>query len=95
MSSVARVLIVICVAFYEVLITWRGLKAVSFPNLFPYHSYTYSSDISSSVSKDVWPWNLLITSFLQSRYLHEHEWTNEKSSHDRQSGLTWTNEDDV
>ena len=48
------------------------------------------------VSKDVWPWNLLITSILQSRYLHrELEWITEKPSHDRQSGLTWTNEDDV
>ena len=48
------------------------------------------------VSKNVWPWNLLITSFLQSRYLHrKRECINEKPSHDRQSSLPWTNEDDV
>ena len=47
-------------------------------------------------SKNVWPWNLLITSFFQSKYLlQEHEWINEKPSHDCQSGLPRTNEDDV
>ena len=43
MSCVARRVIAICVASYEVVITWRGLKAVSF-QCFPHHSYADSSD---------------------------------------------------
>lgn len=94
MSGVAQGTIVVCVASYEVLITWRELKAVSFQS-FPY-LLLFIRAIFVFVSKDVWPWNLLITSFLKSRYLlRKREWNSEKPSHDRQSGLPWTNEDDV
>ena len=71
-------------------------KGGEFPIFSPLSSPILIRVIFVIVSKDVWPWNLLITSILQSRYLHrELEWITEKPSHDRQSGLTWTNEDDV
>lgn len=95
MSCVARGASVICVASYEVLITWRGLKAVSFQSFSPIVPILIQA-IFVFISKDVWPWNLLITSFLQSRYLlQKRESFSQKSSHDCQSGLPWTNEDDV
>ena len=67
MSYVARGMIAICVAFYEVLMTWRGLKAVSF--LFFSTIAILIPAFLVFVSKDVWSRNLLITSILQSRHL--------------------------
>ena len=69
-------------------------KGGELPNLF-FFSPGLIRVVFDFVSEDVWSWDLFITSFLQSRYLHEREWITEKPSHDRQSGLPWTNENDV
>ena len=48
------------------------------------------------VSEDVWSWDLLVERFLQSRYLLWKRGQDRKGpSDDRQSGLTWANEDHV
>ena len=89
MSCVARgvIQVVICVAFYEVLINnMERAKGGEFP-IFSLPFYNYSSDFR--LSKDLeFTHHLLITSFLQIRYLlHKRDYISEKLRHDRQSGL--------